>query len=173
MNRIILVLVASTFLISAKAQDTNCESHKVSSDISPLGLSFGSGFLENEFRVHACVDYMYKTNLSAEINIGSWLNTIGKDNYLSLGGKYWFENKYSKIGFYPYTGLLYNFATFRVDGGVDRLNIIEIPAGLSYFSKKGFHSSLQISYFIGYGVGIGLVGPNIELKLGWRFNLRK
>lgn len=49
--------------------------------------------------------------------------------------------------------------------------IIQTPIGISYTSKFGLYTSLSFSYF--YEMGYSHLGPNVYLKLGWRFNFRK
>jgi hypothetical protein len=132
----------------------------------PLGIYGGVSLIENEFRMFTCIDYMLTPNLSAEINLGSFVKRFGLNYYYSLGGKYWFANKYSKSGFSPYVGLLYSGASFLIDGGVDRVNFIEVPAGISYITKFGFQTSLQFSCLTDFNY---ILGPNIELRVGWRF----
>ena len=106
--------------------------------IYPFGISAGISLIAFEGEggmFTGGLDYFFTPNLSAEMNFG----TDGEsDLYYSLGGKYWFADKYSKSRFSPFTGLLY--------GGQYGINFWEVPVGISYISKHGFQTSLHLSY---------------------------
>jgi len=102
------------------------------------------------------LDYLFTPHFSAEINI----RVLQYTAFNSYGGKYWFANKYSSSGFSPYVGFLYA----KIGPGLG-----EIPIGLSYISKSGFQTALQVSSFRYFGTndyGSALIA---ELRVGWRF----
>ncbi len=106
------------------------------------------------------IDYLFTPNLGMEINFG----TSGEsDTYYSFGGKYWFADKYSKSTFSPYTGLLI--------GGQYGVNFWEVPVGISYISKSGFQTSLNLSYlnYINSLVDYDSNTLSLEFRIGWRF----
>ncbi len=52
------------------------------------------------------IDYLITPKISAEASI--LVFPYGSQYLFSLGGKYWFANKYSKSGFSPFFGLFYS-----------------------------------------------------------------
>jgi hypothetical protein len=138
--------------------------------IFPLGIYAGISFVyEYKLLLHGSVDYLFTPNLSAEINFGCF-NEINPNYYCSFGGKYWFANKYSKSGFSPFVGLLCVGTGGIVDGGMSSASFLEVPAGISYITKFGLQTSLQLSYLTNFNY---MLGPNIEFRVGWRFKSNK
>jgi hypothetical protein len=122
----------------------------------PFGINGGIGIFGVTGIFTGGIDYFVTPNLSAEISIGK---KIVPAFFYSLGGKYWFANKYHISGFSPFVGLLY--------GGFESQNFLEIPAGISHISKSGFQTSLQLSYaYFPHDQNNVL---KIEFRLGWRF----
>lgn len=129
----------------------------------PVGISAGLSLIASESEggmFTGGVDYFFTPNIAAEVNFG----TSGEDDvYYSFGTKYWFASKYSKSAFSPYAGLLI--------GGQYGVNFWEVPVGLSYISKIGFQTSLQLSHlkYIDVLVDGETSSLNLELRIGWRF----
>jgi hypothetical protein len=103
-----------------------------------------------------------------------------KDNkpyhFYTVGFKQWYRNKLYGNSFSPFIGVnLFriivpdydHFAEF--DHYYGTLNI-EVPAGISYTTKSGLHTSLQLSYIYWNEGWEDFM--NFELAVGWRFNLR-
>lgn len=131
--------------------------------IFPLGINGGISLLG----FTSSIDYLFTPNISAEINIGG-LSHYVKYTY-SFGGKYWFSNKYSNSGFSPFAGLLYGGIGLLIDGDKIMGNFCEVPIGISYFTKFGLQTSLQLSYLQFFHNEFSEGVPNIEFKIGWRF----
>jgi hypothetical protein len=128
---------------------------------------------------------VFHSNISVNLNYGFFLKKYGeqREEIYSFGMKYWFTYKNCQTGFSPFIGLsLAKFGLLDGEPGIEDGSIIwekyyfslpEIPIGISYTYKNGLQTSLQISYYLSGFTRQDLFGPNIELKLGWRFNLRK
>jgi hypothetical protein len=142
--------------------------------IFPLGVNVGAELLL--FRLllfNGSIDYLFTPKISAEINYRSMLTeSYPAFSFISIGGKYWFANKYSKNGFSPYVGLF--FTQWKSKNDEERvldfheplwlyINIPEIPIGISYINKSGFQTSFQMS----------LPLLCAEFRVGWRFKTSK
>jgi hypothetical protein len=139
----------------------------------PLGVNVGADFFLFRPLFNGGVDYLFTPNLSAEINYRSMLtNNYPAFSLFSIGGKYWFANKYSKSGFSPFVGLF--FTQWRQKNDEDTIilenkpewsviNLTEVPLGISYITKSGFQTSFQIS----------LPLLCLEFRVGWRFKTAK
>jgi hypothetical protein len=128
--------------------------------ILPLGINGGVGIRSEGIFFNGSIDYLFTPNISAEISFGS-IAAYTQYNYYyySFGGKYWFASKYNRSGFSPFAGLFY--------GSDNHQNFIEVPVGISYITKFGLQTSLQLSY--AYFSHDQDVVPIIEFKVGWRF----
>jgi len=143
--------------------------------IFPLGVNVGftsiSMFLGS-------VDYFITPNISTELNF-KYIPSYNFQNIFSFGGKYWFANKYGKSGFSPFAGLF--FAQIRARNDYEDIkwynapkwsvfNYMELPLGISYITKFGLQTSLQLDSYIGYESDkLNIVSGLIELRIGWRF----
>ncbi len=143
--------------------------------IFPFGINVGftsiSMFL-------ASVDYFITPNISTELNF-KYIPSYNFQNIFSFGGKYWFANKYGKSGFSPFAGLF--FAQIRARNDYEDIkwynapewsvyNYMELPLGISYITKFGLQTSLQLDSYIGYESDkLNIVSGLIELRIGWRF----
>lgn len=112
-------------------------------------------FLEEGGMFTGSVDYFLSPNVDLELNIGS----DGWGIYRSLGAKLYLTDKNSKSSVLPYVGLLH--------GSEQGYQFFEVPVGVSYMTKCGFQTSLQLSSLNYYNVDS--YGIHAELKLGWRF----
>ena len=139
--------------------------------VFPLGVNVGAELmLFHLVLFNASVDYLFTPNISAEINYRSKLTAYYPPVFslFSIGGKYWFSNKYSKNGFSPYVGLF--FTRWRTRNDIDDIlwfnkpiwsisYLPEVPLGISYISKYGLQTSFQMS----------LPLFCTEFRVGWRF----
>jgi hypothetical protein len=123
-----------------------------------IGISMFSGI----------VDYFITPNMSTEINFKYIPNNYTTPTIFSIGGKYWFANKYRESGFSPYAGLFilrfsrrsdYEDITWYNKPEWSSFYLPEVPIGISYFTKFGLQTSLQISF--------PFIFP--EIRIGWRF----
>ncbi len=140
---------------------------------NPFGVSVGADFFLFRLLFNGSIDYLITSNISAEINYRSMLtDSYPAFSLFSIGGKYWFANKYSKSGFSPFIGLF--FTQWRSKNDEDDIllynepvwsNILlpEVPIGICYISKSGFQTSFQMS----------LPFLCAEIRLGWRFKTGK
>ena len=141
--------------------------------IFPFGVNVGADFFLFRLVFNGCLDYLITPNLSAEINYRSMLtNYYPAFSLISIGGKYWFSNKYSNSGFSPYIGLF--FTQWRSKNDYEDItwfnkpewsivNLPEVPIGISYITKSGLQTSFQMS----------LPFLCAEFRLGWRFKTGK
>jgi hypothetical protein len=144
--------------------------------IFPVGIDVGYGvpmFLVS-------IDYFVTPNLSTEINF-KYMHYYKYRNTFSVGGKYWFANKYGKSGFSPFAGLFFTKWSIRNDYE-DRYNrpewsvhyLPEVPIGISYITKFGFQTSLQLDNHLYSVLNKLVILPEcIELRIGWRFKTSK
>ncbi len=158
----------------------------------PLGINVGGDFFFINTSLftypifNGSIDYLFTPNISAEANYRSMLTDFYPAfSLFSIGGKYWFANKYSKNGFSPFVGLF--FTQWRSKNDEERvldfhepvwLNkyLPEVPIGISYINKSGFQSSLQLNCFLGYNNKndeLQKVTGFIEFRVGWRFKTSK
>jgi hypothetical protein len=150
--------------------------------IFPFGVNVGADYFFGLIFFDVSIDYLFLPNISAEINY----RTMFDYPYLSLysvGGKYWFANKYSKSGFSTFTGLFYTQS--RIKNNEDDIvllhepmwsvdNYLEVPIGISYITKFGFQASLQMDFLLSYESNkFNIGGGLIEFRLGWRFKTSK
>lgn len=148
--------------------------------IFPLGIDVGIAMREYMLFVMGSINYLVTPNLSAEIDF-TYVPYTSYHRYLfSFGGKYWFANRYTKSGFSPYVGLSYtNFLMENYEYIVENkprwvdYNFMEIPFGISYITKFGFQTSIQLnnSYSIEYNEIDMIIG--VEFRIGWRFKTGK
>jgi hypothetical protein len=126
------------------------------------------------------VDYLATPKISAEASV--LVSTSGHTNLFSLGGKYWFANKYSKSGFSPYVGLFvtrmkmrndYEDITFYNEPEWSIYYLPEVPVGISYISKHGFQASVQLDNYMIFAFDRLSIPDLIELRIGWRFKTGK
>jgi hypothetical protein len=164
--------------------------------IFPLGINYGflvaggntMAFyyypieLTNLFKAFfVSVDYLVTPKISAEVSV--LISTYGYTNLFSLGGKYWFANKYGKSGFSPFVGLFVTQLRMRNDyEDITYYNkqewsiyyLPEFPVGISYISKHGFQASVQLDNYMIFASKNRLSSPDlIELRIGWRFKTGK
>ncbi len=142
-------------------------------NIYPLGVNVGVDFFLFKLLFNGSIDYLITPKLSAEINYRSMLSeSYPAFSLFSIGGKYWFANKYSKSEFSPFVGLF--FTQWRSKNDIDDIlwlnkpiwDIIylpEVPIGISYISKSGLQTSFQMSLPLFCA----------EFRLGWRFKTSK
>jgi hypothetical protein len=149
----------------------------------PLGMNVGmESLLFRLYLFNGSIDYLITPNISIEINY----STMFDYPYLSLysvGGKYWFANKYSKSGFSTFTGLFYTQSRIKNDEDDIALlhepvwsvdNYLEVPIGINYITKFGFHASLQMDFLLSYDSNkFNIGGGLIDFRLGWRFKTSK
>ena len=146
--------------------------------IFPLGVNFG--FTIPFFT--GSIDYLITPNLSAEIELKNLLSTSYHLYSFSVGGKYWFANKYGRSGFSPFAGLF--FSRMWIQNDYEDItwfnkpewsasNYLEMPIGISYITKFGFQLAIQLnnSYDIEYDK-LSLIN-GIEFRIGWRFKTGK
>jgi hypothetical protein len=151
--------------------------------IFPLGVN--SGFLVGADMAMflGSIDYLIIPNISAEISL-KWVPFTYYNRYFySIGGKYWFANKYSENGLSPFVGLFFTQLMSRNDE--DRIlglhepvwlfrNLPEIPIGISYINKSGFQTSLQLNCLLGFwNSDLSELTSFIEFRVGWRFKTSK
>jgi len=141
--------------------------------IFPLGVNVGGDLFFGLILFDGSVDYLFTPNISAEINYRSMLtNSYPAFSVFSIGGKYWFKNKYSESGFSPFIGLF--FTRLRSKNDEDEIlwhnkpewsiiNLPEVPIGVSYITKFGLQTSFQMS--------LPFLCP--EFRIGWRFKTGK
>ena len=149
-------------------------------NIFPLGIDIGLTFRDYMQFVMGGVNYLVTPNVSAEIDF-TYVPFTSYHRYLfSFGGKYWLANRYSKSDFSPYVGLFYtNFLVENYEYIAENkprwvnYNFMDIPLGISYITKLGLQTSIQLnnSYRFGYNRISMLNG--IELRIGWRFKTGK
>ena len=150
--------------------------------IYPMGVNVGADYFFGLIFFDGSIDYLFSPNISAEINY----RTMFAYPYLSLysvGGKYWFANKYSKSCFSTFTGLFYTQS--RIKNNEDDIvllhepvwsvdNFLEVPIGINYITKFGFQASLQMDYLLSYESNkFNIGGGLIEFRVGWRFKTGK
>lgn len=138
--------------------------------IFPLGISVVSALRRKDAIMYGGgIDYFLTPNISIDLSIGREWRPFGYEEapflYYLLGSKYWLTKKDSKSGFAVFTGLSYGYTT------MNKLSFWEIPAGISYITKFGFQSSLQLN--CAYFPRFNMISPGIEFKLGWRFKIRE
>lgn len=138
-----------------------------------LDVSVGADFFLYRLLFSGSIDYLLTPNISAEINYRSmFANYYPAFSLISVGGKYWFANRYSKSGFSPFLGLF--LTQWRGKNDEDEIlwhnkpvwsitYLPEVPIGISYITKFGMQTSFQIS--------LPFLCP--ELRLGWRFKTGK
>ncbi len=81
-----------------------------------------------------------------------------EEPYYAAGVKVHFNSNESVSRFTPYIGVLIGHEYWD--------NMVQIPLGLDYVSKKGFSAAIgmnQLFYFNSYK------GTFVDLKIGWRF----
>lgn len=117
---------------------------------------------------------MLTPNISAELSFWGFFKYPSQYT-LSLGGKYWFANKYGKSGFSPFTGLFYTkMLVENYDYMWENMpqwssyDILELPIGISYITKFGLQTSLQLDNYIGSDVD-NFFAFGLEFSVGWRF----
>jgi hypothetical protein len=148
--------------------------------IFPLGVNGGADFFLFRLLFNASIDYLITPNISAEINYRSMLtDSYPAFSLFSIGGKYWFANKYSKSGFSPFVGLFFTQWKSKNDEDdilwhnepVWKINYSPVvPIGITYISKSGFQTSFQLDNFFSFNAGNFYVAPLIaEVRVGWRF----
>lgn len=146
----------------------------------PLGIDVGFTFRDYMAFFKGSIDYLVTPNVSAEIDFRYVPFTSYHRYIFSCGGKYWFANRYSKSGFSPYVGLFYtNFLVENYEyiwenkPRWSNYNYMEIPFGISYITKFGLQTSIQLnnSYNIEYDILSMING--IEFCIGWRFKSGK
>jgi hypothetical protein len=146
--------------------------------IFPFGINGGYNIIE---MFVGSIDYFITPNISTEINF-KYLHGNYIRNIFSFGGKYWFANKYGKNGFSPFVGLFFTTYSERNDYEDITWNnkpewsiyyLPEVPIGISYISKFGFQTSLQLNnYLFSYSKKLDIL-PIIELRVGWCFKTGK
>jgi hypothetical protein len=140
----------------------------------PLGIDVGYGI--PMFLVS--IDYFVTSNISTEINF-KYMHSYKYQNTFSVGGKYWFANKYGKSSFSPFAGLFFTKWSIRNDYEDITFNnrpewsvhyLPEVPIGISYITKFGLHTSLQLDNHLYSVLNKLVIFPEcIELRIGWRF----
>jgi hypothetical protein len=161
--------------------------------IFPLGINYGVivaagngvefNYYINElaglFKVFTgSIDYLVTPKISAEASILVFPN--GSTYLFSLGGKYWLANKCSKSGFSPFLGLFYSRWSMQNYDYIEEnspqwssFSLIQVPIGISYITKFGLQTSLQLdSYSMFDSNSLGILNF-IELRIGWRFKTTK
>lgn len=152
----------------------------------PLGINVGLATFPVyiPFMPIVSIDYYFLSNISAEVDFINMRPFSYDSSYLlSIGGKYWFANNYSKSGFSPFAGLSYTRLWFRTDEDLylsglkpewTGLNLAEVPIGISYINKFGLQTSLQYDILLNYMSNpFYIVGGLIEFRIGWRFKTGK
>lgn len=146
----------------------------------PLGIDVGLTFRDYMLFVMSSVNYLVTPNLSAEIDI-TYVPFTSYHRYLfSFGGKYWLANRYSKSSFSPYVGLFYtNFLVENYEYVAENkprwvnYNFMDIPLGISYITKFGLQTSIQLNNSYNFEYHRIRMINGIELRVGWRFKTGK
>lgn len=122
------------------------------------------------------IDYLITPKISTEVSL-----LVTNESYLfSLGGKYWLANKRSKSGFSPFLGLFYT--NYLLEIGYYHTDDIQkwssftfaqVPIGISYITKFGLQTTLQLDNFIRFDFNRLSMLNLIELRIGWRFKTGK
>ncbi len=146
--------------------------------IFPFGIDVGYGIP----MYLVSIDYFITPNISTEINF-KYMHSYKYRNTFSVGGKYWFANKYGKSGFSPFVGLFFTKWSIRNDyEDITWFNrpewsvhyLPEVPIGISYITKFGFQTSLQLDNHLYCVLNKLVILPEcIELRIGWRFKTGK
>jgi hypothetical protein len=146
--------------------------------IFPLGIDVGYRFIRGYSFFPVSLDYMLTPNISAELSFCGFFKYPSQYT-LTLGGKYWFSKKYGKSGFSPFTGLFYTkMLVENYDYMWENMpqwssyDVIELPIGISYITKFGLQTSLQLNSYIGSDVD-NFIAFGIEFRVGWRFKTGK
>jgi hypothetical protein len=104
------------------------------------------------------VDYFIIPQIDLEANIGT--SDLSGELYYAGGSRFHVNSALSEHKLSPFTGILGG----RYYGDA----FIQIPAGVSYVSKKGLNLSLSINEMISFS---SWQTTFIELRAGWRFRL--
>jgi hypothetical protein len=146
--------------------------------IFPFGVNVGYMFIRGYSFFPVSLDYMLTPNISAELSFCGFFKYPSQYT-LSLGGKYWFAKKYGKSGFSPFTGLFYTkMLVENYDYMWENMpqwssyDVIELPIGISYITKFGLQTSLQLNSYIGPDVD-NFIAYGLEFRVGWRFKTSK
>lgn len=144
----------------------------------PLGVNVGYRFISGYRFFPVSIDYMLTPNISTELNFCGYFKYPSQYTF-SLGGKYWFANKYGKSSFSPFTGLFYTkMLVENYDYMWENMpqwssyDVIELPIGISYITKFGLQTSLQLDSYIGSNVD-DFIAFGLEFRVGWRFKSGK
>lgn len=182
-------MIISIFCFSILcAQYTNMKNRTDSSSLSILpktfGVAAGVAYVNEANRSYlatASIDYFFNSRISTDLAYSVFLENY-RNNIYSIGLKYWWQSSSRKINLFPYIGISYlnlefNFGDEVINGNViwekEYFSLLEVPIGIRYITKFGLQTSLQFSYLFKFDSSHFLIGPNIDLKLGWRFNLPK
>lgn len=146
--------------------------------IFPFGINVGYRFIRGYSFFPVNINYMLTPNISAELSFCGFFKYPSQYTF-SLGGKYWFANKYGKSGFSPFTGLFYTkMLVENYDYMWENMpqwssyDFIKLPIGISYITKFGLQTSLQLNSYIGSDVD-NFIACGLEISLGWRFKTFK
>lgn len=135
-------------------------------------------------------DYFLSRRINAVINFGGLFNNNIEFIY-SAGLNFWPIYPNASSRFFPFGGLIYGKTgmIYHIDetdrlsnyyhshvhkpylqSELDYFDFIEIPIGVSYFSKSGLQASAQFgSSIYRFGQSKIFFWPNLSFKLGWRF----
>jgi hypothetical protein len=192
MNKVFYLLVTFLCCSNLNAQDSGLkvdaqvESIEVGHPTKAVSMSMGVAYIDRMGRDYFTTingKFFITPGISFDAKYGFSFDKGAEDkrsHIYTFGFKYWFSNKLYRNGFSPFAGL--NFwgvlvPDYDIHEGTVEFNYyygmrtIEVPAGISYTSKSGFHTTLQLSYLV-----MGFEPEdfmNVELAVGWRFNFDK
>lgn len=189
MIKVLLIFISISCFFKLNAQDTSHFLYIKSNSLcltdhqKSFGVAAGVAFVNEANRTYlatASIDYFFYPTISADLAYSIFMENYRNKTY-SIGFKYWWSPT-RKISLFPFIGISYvnlefNFGDEVVNGNIiwekEHFSLLEVPIGIRYITKSGLQTSLQLSYLYKYDSSNFLMGPNVSLKLGWRFNLRK
>jgi hypothetical protein len=126
----------------------------------PLGVSAGYGaeLTSGSGLLSATADYFLIPQMDLEVNFGT--SDLSGGVYYSAGTRFHLNSNYSVHRLTPFTGILAGY--YYGDG------IIQVPAGISYFTGMGISASLSVNEMVSFE---SWHTTFIELRIGWRFSL--
>jgi hypothetical protein len=187
MKNIFFLIISLSYFSILSAQDTHMLKSSDSLGVAMLpktfGLAAGVAYVNEANRTYlvtAGIDYFFNSKINIDLTYSVFLENYRNNTY-TLGLKYWWRSPSRKIRLFPFVGLSYvNLEYNYLDKIVDEsriwrkeyFSLIEVPFGVRYITRYGLQTSLQLSYLFKYDSSNFYIGPNVDLRVGWRFNLR-